>query len=98
MANAAGGAKRKIEHKLKVYNASEARQRFSDLFNEVVYTGPVIVKKYNQTVAIVPAEWLERLECLEAEKRQEMAQAALRDMKERGGKDFDRLKEETGLK
>lgn len=49
-------------------SATQARKDFANLFNKVALIGsPVVVKKYSQTVAIVPIEYLERLEKLEME-------------------------------
>lgn len=88
----------KTEQIRTTYSASEARQRFSDVFDEALYSGPVIIKKRNRTVAIVPADWLAKFEEMEAMQRHLKASERLKDVDDNGGVDFEKLKKEVGLK
>jgi prevent-host-death family protein len=80
--------------KAKTYTASEARNRFADLFNEAFYEGPVIVKKSSKSVAVISLETLELLTEQEAQGDAHQAREALREFLAKGGKSWNELKSE----
>lgn len=92
-----GGAKRKTDYETKVYTASEARQKFADLFDEAVSSGRVMVTRRRKTVAMVDAEWLEDIERRLAEQEADQAEKARRELEDSGGKDLDQFEKEAGL-
>lgn len=94
---ASGGVQRKTPEETRVYTASEARQRFADLFDEAVSSGRVMVTRRKKTVAIVDAAWLEEVERRLAEVEANDAETARREMEESGGKDLDQFEKENGL-
>lgn len=78
----------------KTYTASEARNRFADLFNEAYYGGPVIVKKSTKSVAIVSLEMLAALTDEESQEDAKRAREALKEFLALGGKRWKDLKKE----
>ncbi len=78
--------------------ASEARTAFADIVNKVAFGGERIrLHRHGKDVAaIVPVEDLQLIEDMENRMDLEVARAALREKAPRV--EWDRLKEELGLK
>lgn len=83
--------------KAKEYSATEARQKFSELFDEAVYNGPVYVVRRKHRVALIDAELLNQLTELQAAIDSKEAVAALEEYNDKGGIKLSRLKEELGI-
>ena len=84
----------------KVYTATEARAKFSDLFNAAHYGRRVVVRKHDREVAIVSMDvldQLERLAELEAALDIMKADKALSEFQKQGGKTMKELKQELGM-
>ena len=79
---------------LTTYKASEARNKFADIFNEAHYRGPVLIDKHGKKVAVVPMELLDRLAELEALIDIDHAQKSLAEFQSLGGKTMKELQEE----
>ncbi len=86
----------KIEQ-FKEYSASEARNRFSDVFDQAHYGKPVIVKKHSRKVAIVPLELLDRLSELEALIDTQQAESALEEFNKMGGRNMEDVLSELDI-
>jgi prevent-host-death family protein len=82
---------------VRTYSATTARQRFSDLFDEAFYKGPVIVRKNSKSVAVVSMELLKELLDVEVGEDAKRAQQALREFLSEGGTGLDDLKDELEL-
>ena len=80
-----------------VYNATEARNAFSELLEEAFYRGPVFVKRRKKVAVLISQEDYDRLIALETEKDIEDAQAALEDFKARGGISMNELMKDLGI-
>lgn len=78
----------------KTYSASEARNRFADLFNEAYYEGPVIIQKSTKSVAVISLEMLAALTDEESQEDAKRAREALREFMSKGGKRWKDLKQE----
>jgi len=79
------------------FSASEARKKFSDVFNLAVYKGPVLITKGDKKVAVVNAELLRLLTEKVAARDLEAARNALRDYEAKGGTSLEQLKKELGI-
>lgn len=82
---------------LTTYTASEARNRFSDIFNEAHYGKPVLIDKHGRKVAVVSMSLLERLAELEACIDSLQAQTALEEFHREGGRTMEEIEKELGL-
>ena len=82
---------------LTTYSASEARNKFADIFNEAHYGGPVLIDKHGKRVAVVSIALLERLAHLEALIDSEHAAEALKEFNAKGGKTMDEIAKELDL-
>lgn len=82
---------------VRTYSATEARQQFSDLFDEAFYKGPVIVRKNSKRVAVVSMELLKELIDVEVGEDAQRAQEALREFLQQGGTTLADLKDELDL-
>ena len=81
----------------KEYAATEARARFSDLFDAAYFGERVVVTKRDRQVAIVSMSFIERVDRLleiEAELEAIHAKAALKEFQAQGGKSMDDLEKE----
>lgn len=78
----------------KVYQASVARNKFADVFDEACYGTTVVIEKRNRKVAVVSMSVLERLSSLEALVDSMHAEEALREFNQLGGKTMRELKKE----
>lgn len=87
-------AEQKMTTGAKTYSASEARNRFADLFNEAYYGGPVIVQKSTRSVAVISLEMLTALTDEESQEDAKRAREALREFMSTGGKRWKDLKQE----
>ncbi|GJL94314.1 MAG: hypothetical protein DHS20C05_07190 [Hyphococcus sp.] len=87
----------KTDDETRTYTASQARQKFADLLDEVASSGRVIVKRRKKTVAMVDAEWLEQLERRVAESEADKAERARKHLEKNGGKDLEEFEKEVGL-
>ena len=81
----------------KTYSASEARSKFSDLFNEAFYGGPVIIRKSSKSVAVVSLEMLAALTDDESQADAKRAREALKEFLSEGGRPWTDLKKELGV-
>ena len=82
------------------YSATEARKRFSDLFDAAHFGEKVLVKKRDRCVVMVSMEFMERVERLleiEASLEAEAAQRALDEFHEKGGKTMEEIEKELGM-
>lgn len=86
-------------HKGKTYTVSQAREKFADVFNEVIFSGKptVITKRGGKSVAVVPYDLLQTLVQLEALIDIEKANKALNEYRSEGGTTLSSLKKELGL-
>jgi len=82
---------------LTTYTASEARNRFADIFNEAHYGKPVLIDKHGRKVAVVSMSLLERLAELEACIDSMHAQKALEEFQREGGRTMEEIEKELGL-
>ncbi|WP_417463257.1 type II toxin-antitoxin system Phd/YefM family antitoxin [Kordiimonas sp.] len=81
----------------KTYTASEARNNFSDLFNEAFYGGPVIIRKSAKSVAVVSLEMLAALTDEESQEDAKKARESLKEFLSEGGRSWTDLKKELGV-
>lgn len=79
------------------YTATEARQKFAEIFNQALYGDPVVIDKQGKKVAVIPLELLDRLAELEAQIESKKAQKALDEFQSQGGRPMEDLEEELGL-
>jgi prevent-host-death family protein len=79
------------------YTATEARNRFADIFNEALYGGPVVIDKQGKKVAVIPLPLLERLAELEALFESKNAQEALTEFQSQGGRSMEDIEKELGI-
>lgn len=79
------------------YSATEARNKFSEVFDEAMLQGTVFVERRKRKVAIIPVELYDALMSLQAADDLKAAQEALEDYKNRGGTTLTDLIEELGL-
>ena len=79
---------------LRTYTATEARNRFSDVFDEAHYGAPVVVRKGNKAVAVIPFEMLRHFEELEARLDKMHAQVAMQTDRSDRRKTIEQLKRE----
>ena len=82
---------------LTTYTATEARTKFSDIFNEALYGKPVVIDKQGRKVAVVPLAVLERFAELEAYIDSVQAQEALEEFRKTGGRTMEEIEKELGL-
>lgn len=82
---------------VRTYSATDARAKFSDLFDEAFYKGPVIVRKNSKQVAVVSMELLRELIDVEVSEDARRAQEALREFLSEGGTSLKDLKDELDL-
>tara|TARA_R110000744_G_scaffold125730_15_gene231916 strand:- start:66238 stop:66609 length:372 start_codon:yes stop_codon:yes gene_type:complete len=81
----------------KTYQATEARQNFSEIIDEAVHNGPVYVQRRRHRVVIICEEQFDELISREAAHDAEAADAALKDYLKNGGISLKDLKDELGL-
>lgn len=84
----------------KTYAATEARAKFSDIFDEAYFGERVIVTKRDRQVAVVSMTLLrtiDRLLEIEADQEAKAAQVALEEFQSEGGKTMDQIKQELGM-
>lgn len=84
----------------KTYTATEARNKFSDLFDAAHFGERVVVRKRNRRVAIVSMSFLEHVDRLlemEAALEAKAAKVALDEFQEKGGKSMIEIEKELGL-
>lgn len=81
-------------------SVSDARKDFSEVVNQVCYSGERIVlhRRGKDLVALVPVSDLEMLESLEDAMDIDAAKAAIKDSKKKGSTPWNKLKKELGLK
>jgi|GEM_PF-571201 len=79
---------------MPTFTATEARNKFSDIFNQAHYGGGVLIEKHGKRVAVVPLELLDRLADLEARIDSADAQRALDEFQRQGGSTLDELEME----
>lgn len=82
---------------LTTYTATEARNKFADIFNEALYGKPVVIDKQGRKVAVVPLTLLERLAELEAWIDSIQAQEALNEFMQQGGRTMEEIEKELDL-
>lgn len=84
-----------VARRAKTYAATEARAKFSDIFDEAYFGDHVLVTKRDRQVAIVSISFLEMAERLiqrEADKEVKVAQEALTEFQSKGGKTLEQIK------
>lgn len=84
----------------ETYAASEARQKFADIFDAAYFGKTVVVTKRDRKVAVVSMETLQKLNKLlesEAEKEAISAAKALKEFQAKGGKTMEQIKQELGM-
>lgn len=81
-------------------SVSDAREDFSEVVNQVCYSGERIVlhRRGKDLVALVPISDLEMLESLEDAMDIDAAKAAIKESKKKGSIPWNKLKKELGLK
>lgn len=81
-------------------SVSEAREDFSEIINQVCYSGARVVlhRRGKDLVALVPVSDLEMLESLEDAMDIESAKVAIKESKKKGTISWSKLKKELGLK
>lgn len=81
-------------------SVSDAREDFSEVINQVFYSGKRIVlhRRGKDLVAMVPVSDLEMLESLEDAMDIDAAKAAIKEVKKKGSIPWNKLKKELGLK
>ncbi|THF55811.1 type II toxin-antitoxin system Phd/YefM family antitoxin [Ollibium composti] len=82
---------------MREMSASEARSKFSEVFDAAYHGNPVVVRKHSRTVAIISMELLQSLAELEAKRDSEKARKALREFLKEGGTPMSQLKKELGF-
>lgn len=82
---------------LTKYTSSEARNNFSDVFNEAHFGQPVLIEKQGKKVAVVSIAMLERLAELEAAIDNTQALGALEEFRKMGGRKMEDIEKELGL-
>lgn len=82
------------EPNMPIFTATEARNKFSDIFNRAHYGGGVLIEKHGKRVAVVPLEILDRLAELEALIDSTEARRALDEFHSKGGVTLDELEKE----
>lgn len=90
---------RAVKEEIK-YTATEARAKFSDIFDAAHFGERVVVKKRDRQVAVVSMEFLERVDKLieaEAAIEAELAKVALQEFQHQGGKTMEELEQELGV-
>jgi hypothetical protein len=80
--------------RVRTYKASEARNRFADVFDEAFFGGTVIIEKSSRCVAVVSLETLAALSDEESREDAKQARAALKEFLQQGGKRWKDLKKE----
>ena len=80
-------------------SVSEAREEFSEVINQVSYTGRRVIlhRRGKALAAIIPVGDLEVLEAIEDSIDIESAQKALKEAKKKGTISWANLKKELGL-
>lgn len=84
----------------KKYTATEARNRFSDIFDEAYYGERVVVHKREREVVVVSMKLIEKFEQLlemEAALEAQDAKTALTEFQSEGGKTMEQIKQELGM-
>jgi len=81
-------------NQMPTFTATEARNNFSDVFNQAHFGGGALVQNRGRKVAVIPLELLERLAELEAVFDQMDAQEALAEFRKQGGVSLDQLEKE----
>lgn len=81
-------------------SVSEAREDFSEVVNQVCYSGErmILHRRGKDLVALVPVSDLEMLESLEDAMDLDAAKAAIKEAKKKGTISWTALKKELGLK
>ncbi|WP_366664231.1 type II toxin-antitoxin system Phd/YefM family antitoxin [Mesorhizobium sp.] len=82
---------------MREISASEARSRFSEVFDAAYHGSPVVVRKHSKTVAIISMELLESLADLEAKNDTLKARKALKEFLKSGGTPMSQIKKELGF-
>lgn len=90
-------AERNMTTGVKTYSATEARDKFADMFNEAFYSGPVIIKKSTKSVAVVSLELLAALTDEESRQDAERARTALKEFLSQGGRPWNDVKKGLGI-
>lgn len=83
---------------VRTYSSTEARDRFSDIFNDAFYGHPVIVNNRRRSVAVVSIELLRAILETEGDEDAKRAKVALEEFFRQGGKSMEKLREELGVK
>ncbi len=84
----------------KVYSATEAREKFADIFDAAHFGQRVVVQKRDRKVAVVAMELLDQLERLlelEAAIDSEKAASALTEFHQTGGKTLKQIKQDLDM-
>ena len=84
----------------RTYAATEARSKFSDIFDAAYYGEPVVLTKRDRQVAVVSMSFFEQAEKLlerEAALEAEAAVAALEEFRSKGGKTMEQMKQELDM-
>ena len=79
---------------MPTFSATEARNNFSDMFDQAHYGGGVLIEKRGRRVAVVPLEVLDRLAELEALIDTADAKRALEEFHKTGGTTLGELEKE----
>ncbi|WP_141245347.1 type II toxin-antitoxin system prevent-host-death family antitoxin [Mesorhizobium sp. WSM4313] len=82
---------------IREISASEARSKFSEVFDAAYYGNPVVVRKHSKTVAIISMELLESLADLEAKNDTLKARRALKEFLKTGGTPMSQIRKELGF-
>lgn len=80
--------------KMKIFTATEARAKFSDVFNQAHYGDGVLVEKQGKKVAVIPIDVLQRLAELEELIDNLNAKDSLGEFQQMGGTTLDDLEKE----
>ena len=83
--------------KRKEFTATEARSKFSEVFDAAFHEGPVIIRRNSKSVAMVSMDLLKLLAEFEETLDTRKADKALAEFLKEGGTPLKDLKEELGL-
>jgi prevent-host-death family protein len=81
----------------KEFTASEARSRFSEVFDAAYHDGPVIIRKNSKSVAVVNIELLQLLAAIEDAHDAAKAKEAMAEYLREGGTSLAEMKRELGI-
>ncbi len=90
-------SRKRVKASRKSVSVTKARESLGDIFGEVNYQKRrIVITSHKKSVAMVPIEDLELLEALEDAEDIREANAALKEIKEKGSISFEEMKSRIG--